>query len=520
MGFAKLNLFSLFVMAHGTSTDLPRCTKAKPGHGDPQLDPYGYYYGEYQAWSGDYWKGYNSCDSTYWDDDGLRYTYTCDESPPEGSSAYPAQPNNATCHRCGACVQPDPPSPPVPPLPPPSPSPPLPPPQPPQPPPPPRHDDLYIPVTFGQAYELTAAVRSDGSLEVWGDTYYGPLPTFTEMNSFRWKHVRAGNSHLTGITTTGRWFIWSSSWVHEVLSDGTTSAISTTNSDPISTTGVWTFAEIGSCSVCGLKTDGDMVCLEYDSMNAGFCTVYAHAILPPSGYKWSTMSLGWYNHCGITADAYAVVCWGRDTPGGILDHDSGFNLDTLTFTNTIRSAQDEFVVVTRKDNKQFKQVSVGNRFLAVLTTDGELSMWGEATDEYHKGGGEFQNRWSTLPTLESSTRYHMVSVGNNKMCAILEGDRTVECYPANHETGDMSGSHNGVYPRDTQVTSLETNWQGSVAITTYGEIIGWGQTSHPPHDYGWAINTSHFPLESLSLSPSPPPPSPSPPSPSPPTVVD
>ena len=143
--------------------------------------------------------------------------------------------------------------------------------------------------------EFACAVRSDGRLICWGNSY-GPGGTTEAVlagNSF--VSVSAGDSHVCGLQADGA-----------VLCDGWNRAAQ----DP-PPAGPFQSISAGGNHNCGVRTDGVVECWGSDTGFDGQAS--SGKATPPAGL-FRSVSAGGHHTCGIRTDGTAA-CWGSDEYG-------------------------------------------------------------------------------------------------------------------------------------------------------------------------------------------------------------
>ena len=129
----------------------------------------------------------------------------------------------------------------------------------------------FQPETLSAGYYHTCAIRSDGTLNCWGDNSYDqialPAGTFTQ--------VGAGDFHTCAIKTDGTLACWGDNSYGE------------TTPPP----GAGTFTQVSArySGTCGIKTDGTLACWGYNSRGQ---------LTPPSG-TFIQVSKGGEHTCGM-----------------------------------------------------------------------------------------------------------------------------------------------------------------------------------------------------------------------------
>jgi len=183
--------------------------------------------------------------------------------------------------------------------------------------------------------------------------------------------------------------------------------------------------------------------------------------------------------------------WGNNDRGQLGTNDT-------TYYNSPRQ--------TVASGNNWKQVSSGGRLSAAIKTDGTLWTWGR--NSYGQlGTNDITDRSSPVQTISGGTNWKQVSVGYKYMMAI-KTDGTLWGW-GNNNYGQL-GNNQGGSPytwfksSPVQTVSGGTNWKQvsaggyiTTAIKTDGTLWGWGN-----NDYGGLGNntttTAYSPIQTIS----------------------
>jgi len=257
----------------------------------------------------------------------------------------------------------------------------------------------------------TAAIKTDGSLWTWGGNTYGqignnttadrntPVTTFTGGNN--WKSVSAGISNLgttAAIKTDGTLWVWGY---------GRYIGINDVNDRLIPVTTFsggtnWKQVSAGVVTVA-IKTDGTL----WDTRNDAFTFAQRFS----GDNNWKSVSSGGASQfliAAIKTDG-TLWTWGNANSAGQL----GTN-DTTTRITT--------PVTTFAGGTNWKSVSVGSfndgsGKMAAIKTDGTLWTWGFGA-EGALGNGVNANRSTPVTTVAGGNNWTQVSAGGLHMAAI------------------------------------------------------------------------------------------------------
>lgn len=307
-------------------------------------------------------------------------------------------------------------------------------------------------------YTHAAAIKTDGTLWLWGYNFYGQLgdstattrtsPVQTIMRGSDWKQVACGDYSTTIIKTDGT--LWSCGYnLYGELADNT----STDRSSPVQTIARgnnWKSVSHGSTHVASIKTDGTLW-LWGDNFNGqmGNSTSnnsYSSPIQTiASGSNWEVVSCGMAYTAGIKTDG-TLWMWGRNDFGQLGDS---------TTTNKSSPIQ----TITRGTN--WKQVACGYS-TAAIKTDGSLWMWGN--NQFGQiGDNTTTNRLSPVQTISGGTNWKQVACGNYHTLAIkTNGSLWLWGSNGSGELGDNTNTN-----RSSPIQSLMANYTWKQATGGY-----------------------------------------------------
>ena len=216
-------------------------------------------------------------------------------------------------------------------------------------------------------YRHTAAIKTDGTLWVWGEGGNGRLgtnavtdkstPVTTFAGGTNWKQVSSGNALTAAIKTDGTLWIW----------------------------GLANLGRLGN----GITTGN----------RATPVTTFA------GGTNWKQVS-GGGSHCAAIKTDGTLWTWGN---GGNaqLGNNSTTNVSTP--------------VTTFAGGTNWKQVSAGYRHTAAIKTDGTLWTWGLGTSG-QLGNATITNVSTPVTTFAGGTNWKQVSSGGSHTAAIQSVD--------------------------------------------------------------------------------------------------
>jgi alpha-tubulin suppressor-like RCC1 family protein len=270
-------------------------------------------------------------------------------------------------------------------------------------------------VSFGR--EHAAAIKTDGSLWVWGlgtdrqlginntDTRSIPVTTFAGGNN--WKSVSCGFFHTAAIKTDGTLWIWG---------QGSNGKLGTNDIGdrivPVTTFAGgndWKSVECGSISTAAIKTDGSLWTWGSNAyaqlgIDQGNVIRSIPVTTFAGGTNWKQVSNGAVHVSAIKTDGSLWV-WGYNLDGRL-----GIN----NITNPIPTP-----VTTFAGGTNWKSVSCLDT-LAAIKTDGTLWTWGPGTSG-QLGNNATTDRSTPVTTFAGGNNWKSVSGGNSHAAAIKSG---------------------------------------------------------------------------------------------------
>ena len=263
----------------------------------------------------------------------------------------------------------------------------------------------------------TAAIKTDGTLWLWGYNIYGQLgdnsiahkssPVQTVAFGTNWKQVSCGDGHTACIKTDGTLWTWGRNDLGQ-LGDNTIAK----KSSPVQTIAYgtnWKQVSCGYYASAAIKTDGTLWTWGYNSNGElGDNTATAHKSSPVQtiafGTNWKQVSCGFYNTAAIKTDGTLWI-WGFNQYGQLGDS-----------TSVSKSSP----VQTIAYGTNWKQVSEGRLHTAAIKTDGTLWCWGSNDGQVGDNTASF-GRSSPLQTILYGNNWKQISSCNFN-AAIKDGD--------------------------------------------------------------------------------------------------
>jgi alpha-tubulin suppressor-like RCC1 family protein len=211
----------------------------------------------------------------------------------------------------------------------------------------------------------TAAIKTDGTLWIWGSADSGRLgingygnrstPVTTFAGGTNWKQVASGLQHSAAVKTDGTLWTWGRENNGQLGNNRNTSNIKT----PVTTFAGgtnWKQVACGFNHQTAIKTDGTLWIWGDNSTYRELGTNDAITRSTPvttfaGGNNWKSVSCGWFHTTAIKTDG---TLWSWGTGGSLGDN-----------TTSVRSAP----VTTFAGGNNWKQVSVGREHSAAIQSN-------------------------------------------------------------------------------------------------------------------------------------------------------
>ena len=211
----------------------------------------------------------------------------------------------------------------------------------------------------------TAAIKTDGTLWSWGYNFHGELgdntatgknsPVQTIAAGTNWKSVACGYYHTAAIKTDGTLWLWGVN-IFGQLGDNT----GTNQSSPVQTIAAgtnWKSVGCGYYHTAAIKTDGTLWLWGYNAYGELGDNTTTGKSSPvqtiSSGTNWKLVACGSYHTTAIKIDG-TLWSWGRNDIGQLGDN-------TITQRNS--------PVQTISSGTNWKQVSCGGDHTAAIRDD-------------------------------------------------------------------------------------------------------------------------------------------------------
>lgn len=272
----------------------------------------------------------------------------------------------------------------------------------------------------------SAAIKNDGTLWLWGQNGRGQLGDNSSTNKSSpvqivtggttWKQVAVGTYHAAAVKTDGTLWLWGKGAYGELGNSATTD-----RSSPVQTTAAGTTWKSVACGggtndafhahTAAIKTDGtlwtwggnDMGQLGDNSITSRSSPVQTTA----GGSTWKMVATGDKHTAAIKTDGTLWMC--------------GYNHRGQLGTNdtTKRSSP----IQTTAGGNNWRTVATASNSVAAIKTDGTLWVWGQNANG-QLGDGTVTHRSSPIQTVAGGTMWKQAVVGELSMVA-LKSDGTL-----------------------------------------------------------------------------------------------
>lgn len=315
-----------------------------------------------------------------------------------------------------------------------------------------------------QAYWSTIAIKTDGTLWTWGRNNYGQLgtnntttqssPVQTVSAGTNWKQVVGGRHHVAAIKTDGTLWLWGQGVIGQ-LGDNTT----VNKSSPVQTVSGgnnWRLVSACGYQTGAIKTDGTLwgwgINYQGNLGNNNTTWMSSPVQTVSAGTDWKLISCGHYHTTAIKTDG-SLWTWGTNSYGSLGDG-----------TVTHRSSP----VQTVSAGNNWKFVSAAQYYTAAIKTDGTLWTWGR--NNYGQLGdntsGTGTEKSSPVQTVAGGTNWKQVSIVSEAVTMGIKTDGTLWAWGQNNQ-GQLGTGNVTFSSSPAQTIAGGTNWKQITTGNSY-----------------------------------------------------
>ena len=281
----------------------------------------------------------------------------------------------------------------------------------------------------------SAGIKSDGTLWLWGDNNFGQLgddtvdakssPVQTVAGGTNWRQVTMLGSVTAAIKTDNTLWLWGDNNFGQ-LGDDTVDA----KSSPVQTIiggNDWKYVTGSPDHIIAMKQNGTLWFCGYNTYGVRSDSVATPGFhsspvqISAGGYTWSQVSSNTGYAAGIT-NSGNLYLWGRNDYGQLGD-------------NTVSHKSNAVQTVAGGTN--WKKVSCGYTFMSAIKTDGTLWLWGD-NNFGQLGDNTTEAKSSPVQTIAGGTNWRSVSAGIHSIAAIKH-DGTLWVW-GNNDYGQLGNS--------------------------------------------------------------------------------
>ena len=300
-----------------------------------------------------------------------------------------------------------------------------------------------------------SAIKTDGTLWSWGYGGYGNLgdntivgkssPIQTIAFGTNWKQVYSGRQNTAAIKTDGTLWVWGQNSQGQ-LGDNTATVH---KSSPVQTVAFgtnWKQVSCGFSYTACIKTDGTLWSFgrnDYGQLGDNTITNRSSPVQTVAfGSNWKQVACGYYASAAIKTDG-TLWTWGYNYNGSIGDNTA--------------TAHKSSPVQTIAFGTNWKQVSVGRSITACTKTDGTLWLWGDQFSYGQLGDNTTTKKSSPVQTIAGGTNWKQVSCGLYNTFAI-KTDGTLWCWGSN-DGGQLGDNTTTNRSSPVQTILYGNNWK-------------------------------------------------------------
>ena len=304
----------------------------------------------------------------------------------------------------------------------------------------------------------TAAIKTDGTLWVWGQNDSGQLgnntvnniltPITTFSGGTNWKEVACGQTHTIAIKTDGTLWTWGASFFGGLGNNDS----ATNRCTPVTTFAGrtnWRQVAAGTNFSAAIKTDGTLWSWgrnTYGQLADNTTTTRSTPVTTfAGGNNWKQVACSGYSAAAIKTDG-TLWTWG----GGLTNRGGLGTNDTINRLTP---------VTTFAGGTNWKQVASGGDNTAAIKTDGTLWIWGSSFQgALGNASTAFANVLTPITTFAGGTDWKFIECGRARYTIAIKTDGTLWTWGSG---ADGKLGVNDTSDRSTPVTTFAggTNWR-------------------------------------------------------------
>ena len=328
-------------------------------------------------------------------------------------------------------------------------------------------DDVFVPANafrqgrlWGGGWNLSAELGDN-------TTTNRSIPVTTFAGGANWKQVSGGVSHTAAIKTDGTLWVWGYNIVGDLGTNDTN-----TRSTPVQIFGSGTNWKQVAAGSAAIKTDGTLWTWGGNTEGKLGTNTTGNSLTPVTtfagGTNWKQVDTK-YHTAAIKTDG-TLWTWGWNSNG---------QLGILSARNTNNRTTP---VTTFLGGSTWKQVACGEEYTAAIKTDGTLWTWG-LNSEGQLGNNSTNTRCTPVTTFLGGTTWKQVACGEGHTAAI-KTDGTLWIWGRNSYGQLGINSAGTTEGRTTPVTTFlgGSTWKQvacgfnhTAAIKTDGTLWTWGR---------------------------------------------
>lgn len=342
-------------------------------------------------------------------------------------------------------------------------------------------DSKYIQVATGLT--ATCAIKSDKTVQCWGDNTYGQLGVTGLSNSLRprqipgltsIKRIAGRLNHFCAISEAGAVYCWGSNTFGQIGNGSSGNTVTIPFAVPGLNLGTKDIV-VTETNTCALTSANSVTCWGSNfSYVSGFPGSTADLLVPTPVSSLSnveSIAAGIKNICVIRINTAnrELLCWGSDN--GILgtaptDTAVPVSMDTITDSGKI-------------------ELSIGER-QACYTMNGGAHCWGTYDSATATLPNDIPVSIYTPKTITSLAGATQISMGPASGCTIMQTGQP-RCWGADtfgHFSPPLSPPVPSVIPKDVfafangKVVQISVSRNYACAVTSMGDLRCWGRNSH------------------------------------------